>query len=130
MKKSKSSSDQTINQNDYAVKDIKTKEDYVANVKWDGLTVIDFYTAWCGPCKRFAPTFEKIANDYPNFKFGKIDCENENLSDIANILKISSVPSFGFFINGQWVKTVSGPDENKIRSLIEAYIKKENSAKT
>jgi thioredoxin 1 len=41
----------------------------------DGITLVDFWAAWCGPCVRFAPIYERMSEKHPDITFGKVDTE-------------------------------------------------------
>jgi thioredoxin 1 len=43
----------------------------------EGITLVDFWAAWCGPCVRFAPIYEKVSEKHPDITFGKVDTEEE-----------------------------------------------------
>lgn len=75
--------------------------------KTDQLLVVDFWAAWCGPCKMFAPTFAQAAAELePKARFIKINTEQEQA--IAGQFNIRSIPTLAIFKNGQEVDRVSG----------------------
>lgn len=73
----------------------------------NGVTVIDFFATWCGPCKMLAPTFEKLAEEYEGkAKFFKIDIDKE--MEIARELSIMSVPTIMIYKDGKDVDKIVG----------------------
>ncbi|MET7303296.1 thioredoxin [Embleya sp. NPDC005575] len=68
-----------------------TKENFEEVVSGDGLTVLDFWASWCGPCRSFAPTFEKVSEATPDVVFAKVDTEAE--TDLAQAFSIQSIPT-------------------------------------
>jgi len=73
----------------------------------EGVTMVDFWAAWCGPCQIVAPIVEEIAEEYDGkVKVAKLDVDaNQNT---AARFDIRSIPSVLFFKNGQLVDTVVG----------------------
>lgn len=61
----------------------------------DGIVVLDWWASWCGPCKAFAPTFEKASEENPDIVFGKINTENE--PQLAGVFEIRSIPTLMVF---------------------------------
>jgi thioredoxin 1 len=67
-----------------------TEANFEETVK-DGIVMLDFWAAWCGPCRAFAPIFEAAAKRHPDVKFGKIDTDAEQ--GLAAAFEIRSIPT-------------------------------------
>jgi thioredoxin 1 len=64
----------------------------------DGIVLIDFWAAWCGPCRQFAPVFEKVSEANPDVTFAKVDTEAE--PELAGRYGITSIPTLIAYRDG------------------------------
>ena len=75
-----------------------TAENFNSTVSGDGLVLVDFWAAWCGPCRMFGPVFEKVSERHPDAVFGKVDTEAE--PEVAAAFKIASIPTLMIIRDG------------------------------
>jgi len=68
-----------------------TTENFNEVVSGSGTVLVDFWAAWCGPCRNFAPVFEKAAEIHEDIVFGKVDTEDQTA--LAQAFNISSIPT-------------------------------------
>ncbi len=83
-----------------------TKDNFASTVDRDGIVLVDFWAAWCGPCRRFAPVFERASEQHPDITFGKVDTEAERA--LAAAASISSIPTLMAFRDGVLVFSQPG----------------------
>jgi thioredoxin 1 len=72
-----------------------TKDTFEQTVVDNDIVLVDFWAEWCGPCKQFAPTFEKAAESHSDVVFGKVDTEAQQ--ELAAMANISSIPTLMAF---------------------------------
>jgi thioredoxin 1 len=72
-----------------------SEENFEETINNNDFVIIDFWAQWCGPCKSFAPTYEKISAEFPDIVFGKVNTEEEQ--GIAGHFQIRSIPTLMMF---------------------------------
>ena len=86
----------------------------LSDIPMEGAVVIDFFANWCGPCKRVAPLFEKLAETTENVTFLKVDVDES--AELVDSFSIHAMPTFVFLKNGKIVKKVEGADIKELES--------------
>lgn len=98
------------------VQQVSTLADFKTAISFEGLTVVDFYATWCGPCKAISPVLERLSTQYTNAKFIKVDVDEA--AEIAQEYGISAMPTFFFFKNGEKIEEVIGANPQKLQTVI------------
>ncbi|MCS4484720.1 thioredoxin [Gleimia sp. 6138-11-ORH1] len=75
-----------------------TYESFGETVEKEGIVLVDFWAAWCGPCRMFGPIFEEASERHPDVVFGKVDTEKEQ--QMAAAAQIQSIPTLMAFRDG------------------------------
>lgn len=87
------------------------------NLQKLGTVLVDFWAAWCGPCRMLAPTLEKIASENPKIKVCKIDIDEQ--PELASEYRIMSVPTLLAFRDGEVTDSSLGVQpERKILAML------------
>ena len=72
-----------------------TKENFEQVVTSNPTVVVDYWAPWCGPCRGFAPVFEKVSEQHPDVVFAKVNTDEEQ--EIASHFQIRSIPTLMVF---------------------------------
>ena len=83
-----------------------TEDTFEATVSGEGIVLVDCWASWCGPCRAFAPTFEKASEENPEITFAKLDTEANQA--LAAALEIQSIPTLMIFRDGIMVYRDAG----------------------
>ena len=87
----------------------------------NGLTLVDFYADWCGPCKMLGPVLEELDSEYPDIEFVKINVD-ENM-ELAEKFSIMSIPNVHLFRDGESVANMQGyKDAAGVKDFIDKAV--------
>lgn len=75
-----------------------TSATFEQTVLGNDIVLVDFWAAWCGPCRMFAPVFSEASEQHPDLVFGKVDTEAER--ELAAAARIMSIPTLMVFREG------------------------------
>ena len=81
------------------------EKDFNEEIK-EGVTFVDFFATWCGPCKMLSPIVEDVSNEIDDVKFIKVDVDQA--SDVAASFGIMSIPTLMIFKDGKQVSKHTG----------------------
>lgn len=83
-----------------------TGQNFESAVTTNDIVLVDFWAAWCGPCRQFAPVFEQASEQHDDIVFGKVDTEAEQA--LAAAAQITSIPTLMAFKGGHLVFSQPG----------------------
>lgn len=82
-----------------------------------GISLLDCFATWCGPCKSIAPIIVELSKKYPSVKFYKLDVDE--VLDVAEEFELGAIPTFFLFRDGQVVDTVIGANPGMIQKMLD-----------
>lgn len=77
----------------------------------NGITLVDFWAPWCGPCRMMAPVIDEISKEMPNIKVGKLNVDDS--PNIAQTYNILSIPTLIYFKDGKPIHSSVGVTSKK-----------------
>jgi len=95
-----------------------TKENFEETITNNDFVIVDFWAPWCGPCRSFAPTYEKVSEDHPDIVFAKVNTEDEQ--ELAMHFQVRSIPTLMIFRDKIIIFSQPGAlPESAFRDLLE-----------
>ena len=82
-----------------------TDQNFEETIK-EGITLVDFWAEWCGPCKMLGPVLEKVADELPNVKIAKLNVDENPI--MSQKFGIRSIPTMITFKDGELVDNITG----------------------
>lgn len=91
-------------------------------IKAQGLVVIDFWAAWCGPCRMISPTVEELSKEYSG-KIKVLKLNTDENSDVASRYQVMGIPTIMFFKDGMKLDQIVGVVPKQfLKSKIESFL--------
>lgn len=96
-----------------------TTDNFAQTLADNDIVLVDFWAAWCGPCRQFGPIFEQVSEKFPEVAFGKVDTEAQ--AELARAANITSIPTLMAFRERVLVFSQAGAvGASELTKLVEA----------
>ena len=96
-----------------------TEAQFAQTIEENDIVFVDFWAAWCGPCRQFAPVYQQISEKFPDIAFTKVDTEAEQ--GLAAAAGITSIPTLMAFRDKVLVFSQPGAlAASQLEDLVEA----------
>ena len=103
------------------VQHLKENEFNSEVINFDGISIVDFWAEWCGPCKMIGPIYEEVAGELTNAKFTKVDVDQ--CSNLAGKYRVASIPTIMVFRNGEPIDTLVGfMPKPQLKAAVEKHL--------
>lgn len=97
---------------------VKNAQEFQELINNNTKVIVDFWSTWCGPCKKIAPVFATLEQSYPMIKFVKINTEEIELP-----FSIQALPTFYFYHESNRVNELNGANATELKRLTEELAK-------
>ena len=105
-----------------------TDATFESQVNEDGITVVDFWAPWCGPCRVVGPVIEELAEENPDIRFAKVNVDDNQAT--AGQFGIRSIPTIGFFKDGEALGAVVGAYPKEALEDVLRQVREQTAAET
>ncbi len=110
----------TLNVHASQVREVSSQHEFNYLISTNSKVVVDIFATWCGPCRRMAPVFARLAQEHPEALFIKVDADKA--PQILQALGVDSFPTFKLYTNGQPYTTINGSNEKKLEKAVKGLV--------
>ena len=98
-----------------------TKDNFEETITNNDFVIIDFWAPWCGPCRSFAPTYDKVSEDHEDIVFAKVNTEEEQ--ELAMHFQVRSIPTLMIFRDGKvQAMKVGALTKGQLKAFVEEAV--------